>query len=98
MCDTIPQMLQRRRNAMKLKRFWPLWLAGLLVLLLGSALLITHARGAKAAATTYRWDLISVDFATLTVNPGGSASALANDGSKITLTGEGTFNAASAFG
>lgn len=38
-----------------------------------------------------RWDIISVNFTTLTLSAGGKASALANDGSKITLTGSGTF-------
>jgi hypothetical protein len=42
--------------------------------------------------TTYRWDIIHVSsFSPLTVNAGGFASALANDGSKITVTGNGTF-------
>jgi hypothetical protein len=39
-----------------------------------------------------RWDIISVDFSTGTLSPGGVASARANDGSKITLTGSGTFS------
>ncbi len=39
----------------------------------------------------FRWDIISVDFATGTLSAGGMASADANDGSKITLTGSGTF-------
>src|SRR5216683_6763149 len=38
-----------------------------------------------------RWDIISVDFATLTLSAGGVASARANNGSKITLTGSGTY-------
>jgi len=38
-----------------------------------------------------RWDLINVDFATGTLSAGGIASASANDNSKITLTGSGTF-------
>jgi hypothetical protein len=38
-----------------------------------------------------RWDIISVDFSTLTLSAGGIASARANDGSKITLSGSGTF-------
>jgi hypothetical protein len=38
-----------------------------------------------------RWDIISIDFATGTVSSGGVASAFANDNSKITLTGTGTF-------
>ncbi len=81
---------------MKTKRFWPVWLAVLLVLmLLGSALFVTRT---SAAGQKYRWDIISVDFATGTLSAGGHASAIANDGSTITLTGNGTFNAASNFG
>lgn len=81
---------------MKVKRFWPLYLAVLLVLmLLGSALFVTRT---SAAGQKYRWDIISVDFSTGTLSAGGHASAIANDGSSITLTGEGTFNAASNFG
>lgn len=38
-----------------------------------------------------RWDILSVDFGTGTVSAGGMASARANDNSKITLTGSGTF-------
>ena len=38
-----------------------------------------------------RWDIISIDFGTGTVSAGGVASAFANDGSEITLTGFGTF-------
>ncbi len=41
----------------------------------------------------FRWDIISVDFATGTLSAGGVASADANDGSKITFTGSGTFRA-----
>ena len=42
-----------------------------------------------------RWDIPSVDFATtpLTLSPGGHSSAIANDGTSITLTGSGTFRA-----
>jgi len=46
---------------------------------------------AFADGTTVRWDIISVDFTTGTLSAGGSASALANDGSQITITGSGTF-------
>jgi hypothetical protein len=38
-----------------------------------------------------RWDIISVNFATGTLSAGGIASARANDNSKITFTGSGTF-------
>src|SRR5712664_1526906 len=41
----------------------------------------------------YRWDIINVDFSTGTLTAGGIASARANDNSKITLTGMGTFRA-----
>jgi hypothetical protein len=39
----------------------------------------------------FRWDIISVNFATGTLSAGGQASARANDDSKITVTGSGTF-------
>src|SRR5438105_15872070 len=39
-----------------------------------------------------RWDIINVDFASGTLSAGGVASARANDDSKITLTGSGTFD------
>jgi hypothetical protein len=42
--------------------------------------------------TLMRWDIISVDFVTLTASAGGTASAFANDNSEITLTGTGTFH------
>jgi len=88
--------MEERMTDMKVKRFWPLWLAVLLVvMLLGSALFVTRT---SAAGQKYRWDIISVDFSTGTLSAGGQASAIANDGSSITLTGEGTFNAASTFG
>src|SRR3989442_11413134 len=48
----------------------------------------------RASASNHhmRWDIISVNFATLTLSAGGVASARANlDLSKITLTGSGTF-------
>src|SRR6266699_2505442 len=45
---------------------------------------------ASAGNHHMRWDIISVDFGTGTVSAGGVASARANDGSKITLTGSGT--------
>jgi hypothetical protein len=80
---------------MKVRRFWPLYLSILLVVLLGSALFVTRT---SAASQKYRWDIISVNFATGTISAGGHASAIAQDGSTITLTGEGTFNSASNFG
>jgi hypothetical protein len=46
---------------------------------------------ASASNHHMRWDIISVNFSTLTLSAGGIASARANDNSKITLTGSGTF-------
>ena len=48
-------------------------------------------QGSPSEGDRFRWDIISVDFATGTLSAGGVASADANDGSKITLTGSGTF-------
>ena len=46
----------------------------------------------SAQAAHVRWDIASVNFAPpFTVAAGGIASATANDGSHITLTGSGTF-------
>jgi hypothetical protein len=42
-------------------------------------------------AAHVRWDIISLDFTTFTVSAGGVASAIAQDGSHITLTGSGIF-------
>ena len=49
------------------------------------------ATAAGSHNSLMRWDIISVDFTILTASPGGTASAFANDNSKITLTGTGTF-------
>ena len=46
---------------------------------------------ASASNHGMRWDIIDVNFATGTLSAGGVASARANDGSKITLMGSGTF-------
>ena len=70
------------------------WL-GLVVLILGGAALVLAA-GARAAPVNeeYRWDILKN---VANVVPGGEASALASDGSKITMTGSGTFRANSGF-
>lgn len=44
------------------------------------------------AGQRVRWDIISVDPQAGTVSEGGHASARANDQSRITITGSGTFN------
>src|SRR5712691_11385026 len=65
-----------------------------------SAPAASKVRGISASAEAstdeqkVRWDIISIDFSVTPhpVTAGGVVSALANDGSKITLTGSGTFN------
>ena len=61
-----------------------------------AALLATTVglRVVHGQAQHVRWDLISINFppaSPLTADAGGIASAKANDGSQITLTGSGTF-------
>lgn len=41
---------------------------------------------------TVRWDIVSINFAAGTISAGGLASARAEDNSKITLRGSGTFS------
>ncbi len=65
------------------------WLLGIAVTLLWIAATSSVAMG---QAQHVRWDIISINFvAPFTAGPGGIASAKANDGSQITLTGSGTF-------
>jgi len=45
----------------------------------------------SAQAAHVRLDIISLNFTTFTVSPGGTASAIAQDGSHIRITGSGTF-------
>jgi hypothetical protein len=47
--------------------------------------------GDKGEETRVRWDLVSIDFVKGTISAGGRASAIAQDGSALTLTGSGTF-------
>ena len=68
-----------------------------LVLWLFAGVAVATLLGAGAtvasAGQRMRWDIISIDFSTtpITISPGGTAFAFANDGSWITLTGSGTF-------
>jgi len=78
---------------MKAARLIPI---GLVVAFLSAAgLFVSIGAGADRSNNLYRWDLIQLAGgpppATITLSPGGKDSALANDGSKLTLTGSGTF-------
>jgi hypothetical protein len=72
------------------------WL-GVAVLVFGGIALLS-AVGARAAPINeeFRWDIVK-DSSVIDIIPGGEASALASDGSKITVTGSGTFIPSSGF-
>src|SRR5438552_2625756 len=54
--------------------------------------LFSLAASGEVRAQTVQWDIISIpSFSPLTLTPGGVASALAADGSQISVTGSGTF-------
>lgn len=61
------------------------------------ALLMTSPTAASGGAQHVRWDIISLDTTTTppSLNPGGFAEAKAPDGTKIRLTGTGTYVAPS---
>jgi hypothetical protein len=71
---------------MRIDRRWCRAVTGTLFLLAGGTTLGDDA-------STFRWDIVHVVFHSTgnEIFAGGSASALAQDGSKITLTGTGTF-------
>jgi hypothetical protein len=72
---------------------WLLTRALLLGVLLSAGAAGSHAgtdeREAARRRVTLRWDIASI--VGITLAPGGIASAFADDGSKITITGSGTF-------
>jgi len=66
------------------------WILGAAMFLL-PVLVVTNAR-ADERDSTIRWDITHIsNFAPVTANAGGMASAFAQDTSKITVTGSGTF-------
>jgi hypothetical protein len=62
----------------------------LLAVFLGSAL-VGGSASASDPHPKIRWDIVSVDFAAHTISAGGHASAIAQNGQTISLTGSGTF-------
>ncbi len=77
------------------------WLPGLALSLFSLIAVISAPPGGSAKdrereeAAHVRWDIVLVDFSKFTLSAGGQASAFAEDGSSITLTGSGTFVAPS---
>ena len=73
----------------------PRWISGIAVASLSALIAMTLGVAivhGKEKAEHVRWDIISVNFtAPFTISAGGIASAKANDGSQITLTGAGRF-------
>lgn len=63
--------------------------AAVAILCLSIISLIAPTVGTAEAGDTMRWDIVTV--VGTDVNPGGQATASAQDGSKITMTGSGTF-------
>jgi hypothetical protein len=64
----------------------------LILLVLPLIFALAGAGGDDHKGTTYRWDIVNIPNSNPpTVFEGGFASALANDGSSITVTGHGTF-------
>jgi len=65
----------------------------LILLILPLIFALAAAGGDDRQGTKYRWDITKItSFNPITVFEGGFASALANDGSRITVTGNGTFD------
>ncbi len=70
-----------------------------LIAVLALLLLSSATTGVSAdSADHVRWDIISVNFPTTTVSPGGVAFAVAPGNLKIKLTGSGTFVAPASGG
>jgi hypothetical protein len=69
------------------------WFRISLILLVLPLIFALAGAGDDHKGTTYRWDIVKVtSFNPVTLFEGGFASALANDGSRITVTGNGTFD------
>lgn len=82
------QLRLAKEGVMRSNRLWVL--AGAILLML--PLVFKANAGDDREEAKYRWDILHISsFTPVTGGPGGSASALANDNSKITVTGTGTF-------
>ena len=78
---------------MSVIRLRGLALAGCVGLIVAVVLAFVGPASGQRRAQTIRWDIVNLDFAATppTVTAGGVAGAQANDGSRITMTGRGTF-------
>src|SRR5260370_4298618 len=86
-CLRETQTMKRSEN-MKIKKRWFLAMAvAVLLLSVGAAIPNTNR-----SSSEIRWDIVSINPPTnFNLNPGGIASARAENCSKITFTGSGTF-------
>ena len=77
---------------MRINRRW--FRKSLILLVLPLVFALAGAKGdGDGKDTKYRWDIVKItSFSPVTAFEGGFASALANDGSRITVTGNGTFD------
>lgn len=73
---------------MRIQRTFIRWLVGMAV---GLLLIATSSPVVVGQASHIRWDIVSINFGLGTLSGGGLASALAVDGSQITMRGSGTF-------
>src|SRR4051794_21506136 len=75
-----------------------LWTGFLVAAVLAVAAAGTAGASRQASGLKVRWDIASFDFAKnpVAVSAGGVATSRASDGSKIVLTGSGTFGGAAA--
>jgi hypothetical protein len=73
-------------------------LTALLLSVIFGGALVTGSASAGSPHPKVRWDILNVDFAAHTAGAGGHASAIAQNGSTITITGRGTFIAGEEVG
>jgi hypothetical protein len=76
----------------RFKRAWPV-VASAVAAAVAAGAPLAAGPGMSARGMSFRWDIISIDFGQNppVARPGGRASAFADDGSRLTVTGTGTF-------
>jgi hypothetical protein len=92
------EMKLKTKSLIARKRSLIAILTALLLSVFLSGSLISGSASASGSHHKVRWDLVNIDFTALTISAGGQASAIAQDGSTITLKGHGTFVAGEEVG